>query len=149
MHVGDAMSVLVDLEPADRVLVVETIEHVDAPWALLRHAARLVRPGGIIVVTTPNIATLRHRLELPIRGELTSFRPHEIQHLTPALPHVTESVLAQEGLSNVPRTYAGRDIVPFTGGRVWPTRVAGTFPSWLNISVITAAKRPPAPVAAR
>ena len=38
-------------------------------------AAQLVAPGGRIVVSTPNLATLRNRLELGLRGRLTSFRP--------------------------------------------------------------------------
>src|SRR4051812_32305573 len=43
---------------ADRVLLVETLEHLDAPWSVLRAAAQCVAPGGRIVVTTPNIASL-------------------------------------------------------------------------------------------
>lgn len=81
MHVGDPVLIAGDLAPADRVLLVETLEHVEAPWTLLRISARLVKPGGVLVVTTPNIMTLRHRLELLARGQLTSFRPQEPQHL--------------------------------------------------------------------
>jgi 2-polyprenyl-3-methyl-5-hydroxy-6-metoxy-1,4-benzoquinol methylase len=141
LHVGDAPALLPGLEPADRVLMVETIEHLEAPWTTLRAAARLVAPGGRLVVTTPHVATLRHRLELPLRGRLTSFRPHELQHLTPALPHVTEAILNAEGLRTA-RTYAQRDVIPGAGGRHWPRAVAGRFPSLLHISVVTIADRP-------
>ena len=38
----------------DVVACVETIEHVENPRALMREMTRLVRPGGWLVVTTPN-----------------------------------------------------------------------------------------------
>jgi 2-polyprenyl-6-hydroxyphenyl methylase/3-demethylubiquinone-9 3-methyltransferase len=107
------------LSPVDRVTLVEVIEHLEAPWTVLRSAARLVAPGGVLVVSTPNIATLRHRLELAARGTLTSFRSDHPPHLTPALPHVIARILGDEGLT-VATSYAGHDIVPLTGGRPWP-----------------------------
>jgi 2-polyprenyl-3-methyl-5-hydroxy-6-metoxy-1,4-benzoquinol methylase len=142
LHVGDALTEAAALGGADRVLSVETLEHVDAPWALLRVAARLVMPGGVLVITTPSITTLRHRLELLVRGELTSFRAAHLQHLSPILPHVTEAVVCQEGLEDVGRLHVGRDIVPLSGGRVWPGAAARRAPSLLNISVVTVARRP-------
>jgi len=142
MRVGDPTTVAGDLAPADRVLMVETLEHVEAPWTLLRVAARLLKPGGILVVTTPNILTLRHRLELLVRGQLTSFRPAEPQHLTPILPHIAEQIMGQEGLVCQGRRYASADVVPFARGRPWPRCVAGLAPSLLTISVMMAGQRP-------
>ncbi len=126
---------------ADRVLLVETIEHLEAPWSALRAAARLVAPGGWLVVSTPNLATLRHRLELAVRGNLTSFRPGYEPHLTPALPHVTARILAAEGLTVQPPRYAGADVVPLAGGRAWPERVRRRYPLLTSISVVIAAHR--------
>ena len=40
-------------------MLVETIEHLQAPWSTLANAARAVAPGGWIVVSTPSLATLR------------------------------------------------------------------------------------------
>jgi len=39
---------------ADVVACVETIEHVENPRALVRELARLARPDGLVVITTPN-----------------------------------------------------------------------------------------------
>jgi SAM-dependent methyltransferase len=129
-------------EPADRVLLVEVIEHLEAPWTALRQAARLVAPGGRIVVSTPNLATVRTRLELGLRGNLTSFRPGYEPHLSPALPHVTARVLAEEGLNVQPPSFAGPDVISLTGGRLWPERVRVRFPRLLSVSVIVVADRP-------
>ena len=129
------------LQSADRVLLVEVIEHLEAPWSALRQAARLVAPGGRLVVSTPNVATLRHRLELALRGRLTSFRPGYEPHLTPALPHVTERILGEEGLATEPLRFAGADVISLSGGRVWPAAVRRRYPALTSVSVIVCAAR--------
>lgn len=132
---------LESLAPADRVMLVEVIEHLEAPWSALRAAARLLAPGGRIVVSTPNVATLRHRLELALRGNLTSFRPDYEPHLSPALPHVVGRILAEEGLAVEPACFAGADVVPLTGGRRWPQGLRARYPRLGSISVVLAASR--------
>lgn len=131
-----------DMAPADRVLLVEVIEHLEAPWSALRAAARLLAPGGRIVITTPNLATLRHRLELTTRGTLTSFRPGYAPHLSPALPHVTSRILAEEGLLPEPPRYAEADVISFAKGRTWPEPLRRRYPRLCSVSVLVAASRP-------
>jgi len=46
------------LEPADLVIAGEVIEHVDAPGPFLDAMTALVRPGGRLVLTTPNASGL-------------------------------------------------------------------------------------------
>jgi SAM-dependent methyltransferase len=128
---------------ADRVLLVEVIEHLEAPWSALRKAARLVAPGGRIVVTTPNLATLRNRLELSLRGNLTSFRPDYRPHVSPALPHVTTRILAEEDLAVEAPRFAGADVISLTKGRVWPKPIQLRYPTLTSISTVIPAHRPP------
>jgi SAM-dependent methyltransferase len=130
------------LPAVDRVLLVEVIEHLEAPWSTLRSAARLVEPGGRIVVSTPNLATLRGRLELSVRGNLTAFRPGYEPHVSPALPHVTERILTEEGLAVEPRRYAGADVISLTGGHVWPEPMRRRYPRLGSVSVLVCASRP-------
>lgn len=131
-----------DLPQADRVLLVEAIEHLEAPWSTLRSAARLLAPGGRLVVSTPNLSTLRNRLELALRGNLTSFRPDYEPHISPALPHVTARILGEEGLVVEPARYAGADVISMTGGRAWPEAVRRRYPRLTSVSVAIAASRP-------
>jgi 2-polyprenyl-3-methyl-5-hydroxy-6-metoxy-1,4-benzoquinol methylase len=131
------------LTPADRVMLVEVIEHLPAPWTALRRAAQLVAPGGRIVVSTPNIASLRSRLELAVRGNLTSFRPGYTPHMSPALPHVIAHVLQDEGIRVGEPTYAGADVISLTGGRVWPAAARARWPRLTSISVIVSGRRDP------
>lgn len=53
-----------DLPPRsfDAVTLWETIEHVQSPSATIRKAAELVRPGGILALSTPNIDSISYRL---------------------------------------------------------------------------------------
>ena len=48
-------------ESFDAVICVEGIEHLENRFAFLREVRRLLRPGGILLVTTPNTVSLRSR----------------------------------------------------------------------------------------
>jgi hypothetical protein len=101
----------------------------------------MVEPGGRLVVTTPNVATLRNRLELLVRGQLTAFRPDNLPHMTPPLPHVIERVLADEGLTSVHFSYAGTDVIPLTGGRRWPKAVQRRGAELTSVSLVVTGDR--------
>jgi 2-polyprenyl-3-methyl-5-hydroxy-6-metoxy-1,4-benzoquinol methylase len=46
----------------DLVLSVEGVEHLENPFTFVRETHRILRPGGIFLLTTPNIAALRSRI---------------------------------------------------------------------------------------
>ena len=83
---GNAFSI--DL-PArfDGVLITEVIEHTAHPDQLLARAAELVRPGGYVVMTTPNGAYFRNRLPKftessdPAAYESLQFKPDTDGHI--------------------------------------------------------------------
>jgi SAM-dependent methyltransferase len=45
-------------KPVDAVVFLQTIEHVEDPGAVLEHFKRILRPGGVAFVSTPNVLTL-------------------------------------------------------------------------------------------
>jgi SAM-dependent methyltransferase len=45
-------------EPCDAVVFLQTIEHVEDPGELLDHFGRILDPGGVAYVSTPNVLTL-------------------------------------------------------------------------------------------
>jgi 2-polyprenyl-3-methyl-5-hydroxy-6-metoxy-1,4-benzoquinol methylase len=45
-------------EPCDAVVFLQTVEHVEQPRAVLDHFRSLLRPGGAVYVSTPNLLTL-------------------------------------------------------------------------------------------
>jgi 2-polyprenyl-3-methyl-5-hydroxy-6-metoxy-1,4-benzoquinol methylase len=54
VHVGDLSAIDLPTAGFDVVSLVEVLEHVPDPDALLARVAELVRPGGAVYVTTPN-----------------------------------------------------------------------------------------------
>jgi 2-polyprenyl-6-hydroxyphenyl methylase/3-demethylubiquinone-9 3-methyltransferase len=94
----------------DCVLITEIIEHVAHPDEFLRKIANLVRPGGAIVMTTPNGGYFMNRLpsfsdcEDPSQFENCQFQPngdghifllweHEIRSLADAAGLVTDKII--------------------------------------------------------
>jgi SAM-dependent methyltransferase len=45
-------------QPADAVVFLQTIEHLEDPGAVLDHFRSLLKPGGAVFVSTPNVLTL-------------------------------------------------------------------------------------------
>lgn len=60
-------------EAFDVVISAEVIEHLENPRAMMRDLYRLVRPGGTVIVTTPNNESWRALLALLFRGHFVSF----------------------------------------------------------------------------
>ena len=59
---GTLESVMLDPDSIDAALLIHVIEHVDDPAAVVRAAARVLRPDGVFVVETPTYDTLTYRL---------------------------------------------------------------------------------------
>ena len=45
----------------DAVVCIDGIEHLERPFDFVRECHRILRPGGVIVISTPNISALRSR----------------------------------------------------------------------------------------
>jgi SAM-dependent methyltransferase len=83
----------------DYVVCTEGIEHIENPHHLIREFGRLVRKGGYLIITTPNVMTIKSRLRFLFYSYLDFFRyfgplpagarytikEHEHQHLNPVL----------------------------------------------------------------
>jgi len=62
----------------------EVIEHVESPVGFLRNIARLLAPGGVAVLTTPNVDSLPARLKFLLRGKIRTMDEHgEPTHISP------------------------------------------------------------------
>jgi SAM-dependent methyltransferase len=66
------------------VTCVEVIEHVENPIGFLRNVQRLLRPGGVAVLTTPNVDSTPARIKFLLRGTIRMMDAHsEKTHITP------------------------------------------------------------------
>jgi 2-polyprenyl-3-methyl-5-hydroxy-6-metoxy-1,4-benzoquinol methylase len=64
----------------DLVTAVEIIEHLDSPRHFLGQIWKLLKPGGHLVVTTPNIAHWMGRIWFLLGGELRYFKENDYHH---------------------------------------------------------------------
>ena len=63
----------------DLVTCTEVIEHLEHYRAALREMARVLRPGGVLIVTTPNVLNLRSRLRYLFFGFFNMFGPLHLE----------------------------------------------------------------------
>lgn len=60
-------------EAYDAVVAAEVIEHLENPRFMIREIFRILRPGGVAIVTTPNNESWRSLISLLFRGHYMAF----------------------------------------------------------------------------
>jgi SAM-dependent methyltransferase len=57
----------------DVAFMVEVLEHLFTPYLAVAEVHRVLRPGGVLLVTVPNVAYWRRRLDLALLGRWNPF----------------------------------------------------------------------------
>ncbi len=57
------------------IVCVEGLEHIENPYQAVREFQRLLRPGGHLVVSVPNILNIEERLKWLLYGYTSHFKP--------------------------------------------------------------------------
>lgn len=66
------------------VTAIEVIEHVESPISFLRNVGRLLAPGGVAVLTTPNVDSLPARIKFLVAGKIRTMDERgEPTHISP------------------------------------------------------------------
>jgi len=66
------------------VTAIEVIEHVENPVGFLRNIGHLLLPGGVAVLTTPNVDSLPARSKFLLKGKIRTMDEHsEPTHISP------------------------------------------------------------------
>jgi SAM-dependent methyltransferase len=97
--------------PYDAVVACEVIEHLENPRAFLRGVRGLLREGGILLLTTPNVVDLDSRRLLLTRGELWLFRRGTLfstGHLSIQPYWLLQEIFGLEGWTIWERRFIGR-----------------------------------------
>jgi 2-polyprenyl-3-methyl-5-hydroxy-6-metoxy-1,4-benzoquinol methylase len=91
-------------ESFDVVAMFEVIEHLSDPKGVVRRAFSLLRPGGCLIVSTPNIESLTHRA---LGGQWSVLNPFE--HLQFFSERTLRAMLTEVGFTDAvfDRHYAG------------------------------------------
>jgi len=93
------------------VFAIEIIEHIENPAQLLRSIAGLLEPGGLLVLSTPNVESASARLEWLVRGCPYSFSGQEItrnRHISILWREGLEQFFALAGLTIVEKHLHGQ-----------------------------------------
>lgn len=87
-------------EEFDMVMGIEVIEHVENPWEYIRNLKELVKPGGFILLSTPNITSWYSRLNFLINGRFHQFEENDISygHINPISENEIRLICNQSGL---------------------------------------------------
>jgi 2-polyprenyl-3-methyl-5-hydroxy-6-metoxy-1,4-benzoquinol methylase len=71
----------------DTVISSEVIEHLENPRAVFREFYRVLKPGGILVISTPNQESIRSKISLLTKGHFDQFRDRDYPRHITALLH--------------------------------------------------------------
>ncbi len=98
----------------DYVVAAEVIEHVENPWFFLREIHRIIKPGGTVVLSTPNLHNWYVRLYFALTSRLFNFMSsyEKIGHITPIFAWNLERMA--EGRFLVEKITTSHSIVPGT-----------------------------------
>jgi SAM-dependent methyltransferase len=66
----------------DYIVLAEVIEHLRNPYQVMQELSRILRPGGKIVLSTPNILNLRSRMRFVFEGCWDFFREPTLENST-------------------------------------------------------------------
>jgi 2-polyprenyl-3-methyl-5-hydroxy-6-metoxy-1,4-benzoquinol methylase len=66
------------------ITAIEVIEHVESAVGFLHNIGRMLTPGGVAVITTPNVDSLPARIKFLARGKIRTMDEHsEPTHISP------------------------------------------------------------------
>jgi len=81
-----AAEIVADDNKYDAVIAIEIIEHLENPFCFARECAKLLKPGGLLFLTSPNVESVHSRIIFFYTGRLNSFGAYETvrpAHITP------------------------------------------------------------------
>jgi 2-polyprenyl-3-methyl-5-hydroxy-6-metoxy-1,4-benzoquinol methylase len=100
----------------DTIVSTEVIEHLENPRAFARTLLRLLKPGGIAVVTTPNQNSIRSLVALCLVGDFAAFRvPQYPAHITALTNNDLVRVFEEAGFKVEGVYFSDRGCLP-----AWP-----------------------------
>jgi 2-polyprenyl-3-methyl-5-hydroxy-6-metoxy-1,4-benzoquinol methylase len=127
---------------AQVVTAVETIEHLENPWAFGRELARLAAPGGWVVVTTPNQLSVLSKMTLVFKNAFNAFQASSYPaHRTALVELDLRRVMKEAGLDEIAVCYSGEGRWPLTGGH-YPRFSSKWWPRGCSDNVAIVARKP-------
>lgn len=86
--IADATDLMVADASIDIVVCTEVFEHLFATVETCAEILRVLRPGGVLIVTVPNVAHWRHRVDFALMGRWHPGGDHEAADAPWRDPHI-------------------------------------------------------------
>jgi 2-polyprenyl-3-methyl-5-hydroxy-6-metoxy-1,4-benzoquinol methylase len=104
-------------EKYDLVFAIEVIEHIENPRHFIRELGNILKPGGLLVITTPNIESLTSIISFSIRGYHSAFGPKSYPaHITPVGTNDLDNILNElDTLQVAEQFFVPNGRIPGTG----------------------------------
>lgn len=97
----------------DCVTAIEVLEHLENPRHSLRAMLSALRPGGILILSSPNVLSLRSILSLIARNHFVDFLDSSYPaHITPIIPLDLTRMLREAGIKEHTLSFSNRGAVP-------------------------------------
>lgn len=137
---SDALPISSDY--AHVVAAVETIEHLENPRKFVRELVRVTRPGGWVMVSTPNQLSLLSLLTLVTKRRFNAFQDvHYPTHISALLEVDLRRIAGECGLREVACDFGNHGRVPLTALH-YPPALTGLFPRALSDNILMVGKKP-------
>ena len=126
---------------ADIVVALETVEHLESPREFCRKLTRVLKPGGWLVMSTPNQLSVLSILCLIVRGRFVAFQDaYYPVHRTALLPIDLVRIAGECGLSDVELGFSCVGRIPLTGAH-YPETLSQMFRQALSDNVLLVARK--------
>jgi 2-polyprenyl-3-methyl-5-hydroxy-6-metoxy-1,4-benzoquinol methylase len=138
----ETASILLPDDSTDVVVAVETIEHLENPRAFMRELVRLIKPGGWLIVTTPNQLSLLSLLTLVVKQQFSAFQNASYPaHLTALLEIDLVRIASECGLGQVKISHSHQGRLVLTPWH-YPKFLARVFPRALSDNLMLMGRKP-------
>lgn len=107
-------------EEFDLVVAIEVIEHLENPRHFFRNMAMIVKPGGIVIVSSPNVESAMSRMDFLARGGVrwfTLLARESWGHITPVFSWQVHEASKAAGLKLLERGQNSTALVTRNKGR--------------------------------
>jgi 2-polyprenyl-3-methyl-5-hydroxy-6-metoxy-1,4-benzoquinol methylase len=127
----------------DCIVSTEVIEHLENPRGMVRELFRLLRPGGTLVLTTPNQESLRSLACLLITGHFVHFQDSCYPaHLTALLRKDLHRIATEAGLVDLQFSYVANGGIPKMPHITWSQISFGCLRGrWFSDNIVLRATR--------
>jgi len=109
----------------DAIAAIEIIEHVENPYSFVRECAKLLKPGGFLFITSPNVESIASRILFLYTGRIKAFEEGwtlRTAHITPIFKWKFDLALQEAGFEYI---WEGYNRISYHIGDRLHNKVAG------------------------